>query len=67
MQELEKKLDALELKLLNEVVEATENSTNIWKSIGILGDLMRDVIRDIGELRTDINKLIENNCDRKSA
>ena len=67
MQELEKKLNELELRLLEEITEITKNSTDIWESIGTLGDLMRGVIKDIGALRIDVNKLIENNSRCKKS
>ena len=67
MDELEKRLKDLELRLLKEVTDVAKDSGDIWKAIGYLGDSLHDIIKDIRALRTDVNKLIENSCGCKKS
>ena len=67
MQELEKRLDELELKLLTEITEVTKDTTDIWNSISKLVDMMKGMTKEIGSLRIDVNKLVENNCSCKKS
>lgn len=67
MQELEKRLDELELKLLTEITEVTKDTTDIWDSISKLVDMMKGMTKEIGSLRIDVNKLIENSCSCKKS
>ena len=67
MQELEKRLDELELKLLTEITEVTKDTTDIWDSISKLVDMMKGMTKEIGSLRIDVNKLIENSCGCKKS
>ena len=67
MQELEKKIDELELKLLTEVTEITKDTADIWNSISKLVETMKGMVADISSLRIDVNKLIENSCSCKKS
>jgi len=68
MDELEKRLEDLELRFLKEITDVAKDSQDIWKAIGYLGDSLHEVIKDIRKLRVDVDKLIENSCGcRKSA
>jgi len=68
MQELEEKLDALEAKLLKEITKITDDNSDIWNSLNNFADAIIVLTKNFKELRTDVDKLIENNqgC-RKSA
>lgn len=68
MQELEEKLDALEAKLLKEITEITDDKSDIWNSLNNFADAIIFLTKNFKELRTDVDKLIENNQGgRKSA
>ena len=68
MHELENKLHELRMDLHKEATEKVESSAEVWKAIGKLADLVTDLIREVGGLRIDVDKLIENNQGvRKSA
>ena len=61
MQELENKLHELRMDLHKEATERAESSDEVWKAIGKLADLVTGLIKEVGELRIDVDKLIENN------
>lgn len=68
MQELEEKLDALEAKLLKEITKITDDNSDIWNSLNNFADAIIVLTKNFKELRTDVDKLIENNQGgRKSA
>lgn len=68
MQELEKKLNELELRLLKEVAESSKETQDIWVAFENVADLFSSLYKDLKSLRTDVDKLIENSCgSRKSA
>lgn len=68
MQELEEKLGALEARLLKEITEITDDNSDIWNSLNNFADAIIVLTKNFKELRTDVDKLIENNQGgRKSA
>ena len=68
MQELEERLNALEAKLLKEIENISDDNSDIWKSLKNLSDAVIMSLKNIQELRIDVDKLIENNQGgRKSA
>lgn len=61
MQELKEKLDALEAKLLKEIKEISDDNSDVWESMDKLADAIIILTKNFKELRTDVDKLIENN------
>ena len=68
MNELNSKILALELKASEQTTDVYKELSDIWKQIGTLADIVRELNKEVSELRTDVNKLVENSCGcRKSA
>ena len=61
MDKLEEKLDEISIEISQKQGEVYKDLSDVWKSIRTIIDVIKDTNNKINELRTDVDKLIENN------
>lgn len=54
-------VDELEIEVLRNNSNVQEENAKIWETFNKVLDFLSDVRKDIASLRTDVDKLIENN------
>ena len=61
MNNVEEKLQDVEIATLKEALSLREDLTEVWQAIGTLTDLIKDLQKENASLKLDVEKLIENN------